>query len=1102
MMIRQSIIVPILLSLAVIASPALAQNDVITTLAGGGPKNLLATSSNIDQSTAVAVDSTGNLYIASPAQHRIFRVDSATKLLTVFAGNSAPGYSGDGGPAIKAALHSPESVALDALGNLFIADTQNNVIRKVDLTGKITTVVGTGASGYGGDHGPALDAFLARPFGLAFDLAGSLYFADIDNNRVRRVDAGGTITTEAGNGQADFGGDGGPAVVASLNQPMSVAVDTLGNLYISDGGNHRVRKVNAQGVITTKAGNGGISSPCTNLGAAISGPATSLSLSDRTGLGVDSSGNLFIADTDASCVRKVNLAGTMTTVAGDGNFSFAGDGASALAASLNSPLGVAVDATGTLFIADTGNLRIRRVVGAGTPGSIITSVAGNGLTYSGDSFAAVDASLDSVQGVAIDGSGNIYIADSNDNLVRKVDVNGIITTAAGNGCFGYSVGDPPQCDKPGDPTAGDGVQAIKASLAGPAAVAVDNLGNIFIADASNHRIRKVDTSGKITTEAGNGTPGFAGEGLLATNAELNFPSGVAVDASANLFIADTDNHRIRKVDAGNIITTFAGTGTAGFGGDTGPATSALLNFPTGVAFDRLGQNLYVADLSNNRVRRVNLLAQTITTLAGTGVSGFSGDSGPALSAQFNFPAAVTLDSSGNLFVADFSNQRIRRVDAASQIIITVAGDGNIGFSGDGGPANLASLANPSGLAVDALGNLLIADTFNNRIRKVSAPIVPFISFSASSVAFPDQVVGTSSAAQPVTVTNAGNAPLIISQISILSSSGAASADFSETDTCSSPVEPGANCTVILVFKPSVAGPKAGSLVFTDNAAGGVQIVTLTGTGVLPYSLIADRTSATVEKGTDSTTFNFSAQSQSNFAANINLSCTGNAPAVCSFNPASISLGQNSVLTISNLSAVTGNMLSFTVTGTSGSQTSSLAMTVNVADFSISASPTTASVSAGQVAAYTLTIQPSGGFNQLISLNCSGAPLAASCSVSPNSVALDGTHPVTGTLNVNTTAITTASALPQFTAPGASGLGTLIFFFYLAISSGVVVYSLYRRRVRLLFAGLLAFILSWAACGASGQLPILRGTPAGSYTISVTATSGSLSHNTNLSLTVK
>ena len=281
-----------------------------------------------------------------------------------------------------------------------------------------------------------------------------------------------------------------------------------------------------------------------------------------------------------------------------------------------------------------------------------------------------------------------------------------MVTVAGNGSGGFG---------------GDGGPATSAQLSGPAGVATDATGNLFVADWSNCRIRKVASSGIITTVAGTGACGFGGDGRLATAAYLHSPGGVAVDAVGNLFVADTYNNRIREVSASGIITTVAGGGAYnGFGGDGGPATAASLGFPNGVAVDAFG-NLFIADTSNSRIRKVSA-GGIITTVAGTGTAGFSGDGGLAMAAQMSSPAGVLVDAAGNLFIADAGNQRIRKVSAGG-IITTVAGTGTAGFSGDGGPATDAQLSVPYGVAVDAFGNLFIADTGNQRIRTVSASAI-------------------------------------------------------------------------------------------------------------------------------------------------------------------------------------------------------------------------------------------------------------------------------------------------------------------------------------------------------------------------------------------
>lgn len=352
-------------------------------------------------------------------------------------------------------------------------------------------------------------------------------------------------------------------------------------------------------------------------------------------------------------------------------------------------------------------LAVLFLAAAENPSTTISTLAGTGSpAFSGDQGAAAEASLFEPFGVAVDSAGNLFIADTSNHRIRKVDISGIITTVAGNGVGGFS---------------GDGGKATSASLNTPISVAVDDAGNLFIADSFNSRIRKVDVAGVVTTVAGNGESRFSGDGVAATSASLCVPFGVVVDAAGNLFIADTSNHRIRKVDTSGIITTIAGNGVGRFSGDGGNATRAGLNFPTGVTLDRAG-NLFITDQSSHRIRKVNA-AGIITTVAGNGHEGFSGDGGRATRASLNLPTGMAVDSAGNLYIADTSNHRIRKVSAAG-ISTTVAGNGVGGFSGDGGtPAN-ASLHLPGGVAMDAAGNLYIADSFNNRIRKLNtAPVL-------------------------------------------------------------------------------------------------------------------------------------------------------------------------------------------------------------------------------------------------------------------------------------------------------------------------------------------------------------------------------------------
>lgn len=692
----------------------------ITTVAGGGPNNLLASHAGLGYPGGVVLDASGNTYIADSYSSQVFKIDTSGNL-TVVAGNGTVGYSGDGGAATGAALSGPEAVAIDSSGNIFIADTGNFVIREVVATsGTIQTVAGNGKEGYSGDGGPATAAELDDPYGVFVDGSGNIFVADTDNSIVREV-SNGTINTVAGTaGSFGYAGDSGPATAAQLDEPEGVFVDGSGNVFIADTFNSVIREVTAGTIQAVAGSNYAWNGTCNYSGDG--GPAMTAQLCLPSGVFVDGSGDIFISDTENFIIREVS-GGTINTVAGTpGTAGYSGDSGPATSAELNYPSTMAVDGSGNIFIADTDNYVIREV----SAGNIATS-AGNGtLAYSGDGGLASNAALNFPGETFVDSQDDVFIADSDSSVIREVvAATGNIQTVAGDGVSGYS---------------GDGAAATAAELNFPSGVFVDGSGDIFIADTENSVIREVvAATGDIQTVAGDGTAGYLGDGSAATLAELNNPASVVLDASGNIYIADSGNSAIRVVNSGSqaitiagvaiqpgAIQTVAGNGTACTDpssgcGDNGPATSAELNFPSGVSLDASG-DIFAADTFDNAVREINS-AGLIQTVAGTlGQRGYTGDNGPPTSATLDTPSGLFVDSFGNIFIADTDNSAIREVVAVASTIQTVAGNGTEGFSGDGGTATSAELAHPLGLSGTASGAFYVADTENSRVRQLSSTV--------------------------------------------------------------------------------------------------------------------------------------------------------------------------------------------------------------------------------------------------------------------------------------------------------------------------------------------------------------------------------------------
>jgi len=660
--------------------------------AGGAssPRGALDTRLGPDLSALVA-DGDGNRYLAMREDSRIQKLTPDGRISTV-AGGHGDGFGGDGGPATNAKLDYPHGLAVDPAGNLYIADTANHRVRKVDTNGTITTVAGTGEAGSDGDGGPALRARFDSPVDVAVDSVdnGVLYVAEADGRRLRRIDENGRITTVAGTGADGDRGDGGPATQAELGFPTSIAVHA-GAVYLADPGNERVRRIDGNGTITTVAGNG------TEGTDGDGGPATAAELTTPDTIAVDDKGTLYIAEHSGSRVRRVDPSGTITTIAGTGVAGFSGDGGPAVRAQLAWPNSLLVNADGSLDIGDTYNERIRRVA----PNGVITTIAGNGPDYPGDGHPAVEGFLSDPQITQVDDDGVLYIADASNNRIRRVDQDGTITTIAGTGTAGFS---------------GDGGPATKAQLDFPSGVAIDGDGVVFVADSDNNRIRKIDEHGTITTVAGLGRAGYSPDGAAATKSELSNPVDIALGENGDLFIAEFDTNRVRRIDSAGVLTTVAGTGEEGFSGDGGPATSAAIATPTGVSVTEDG-SVYIADYGNFRVREV-AKDGTISTVAGSGTAGYAGDGGPATAAQLTDVVTVTADREGNVYIADEGAHRVRKVDADG-IITTAVGSGTEGVPAEGDRAEETRLTNPVGVSVDRRGRLYITDSGAERVYVVN-----------------------------------------------------------------------------------------------------------------------------------------------------------------------------------------------------------------------------------------------------------------------------------------------------------------------------------------------------------------------------------------------
>ena len=587
----------------------------------------------------------GTLYVGGPGG--IFRV-SPSGAQSFVAGTGVIGYSGDGGPAVSAQVGNVFGLALDAAGNIYFTEVfAGNRVREVTTDGKIRTIAGTASTGFNGDNQPATSTSLSEPSGIAVDGSGNIYVADTNNYRIRKFTVGGAITTVAGTG--NYGQPvNGSATRSPIGWPGGLWLDTGGNLFATDSGNMVVLKISTGGTLSRVAGN------LNEFGAPGDGLATNVSLDTPVNVSVDRNGSLLIVD-QSHLVRKVTLDGALTTVAG--RIHYGGDGGPAVSALLNEPNEIALDANGNAFIADGGNYRIRKV----TPGGSISTWGGNGIPdFPPNGSAVAGASLPYIYAMASDLAGNLYLGT--ESQVLKVTFDGKVFVIAGTGDSGSS---------------GDGGPATAATLVLASGIALDSAGNVYVADTGANRVRVIEAAtGRIRAFAGTGARGFSGDGGLATGAQIDIyatsivrQTPLAVDQLGNVFIGDVNNNRVRMVSPQGLISTVLGNGRFGIPADGSVAVSAPYSDAESMAVDTAG-NLYIAShstfgidvLSGGKVRRIAGAFRDIPV------------DDTALSNVFRVNG-MKVDANGDIYAADGGNNIIRKLILNSPKSLDIS-DGN------------------------------------------------------------------------------------------------------------------------------------------------------------------------------------------------------------------------------------------------------------------------------------------------------------------------------------------------------------------------------------------------------------------------------------------
>ncbi|MDR2208969.1 MAG: SMP-30/gluconolactonase/LRE family protein [Azoarcus sp.] len=637
----------------------------------------------------IAIDKAGNLYVADTFNHRIRKISPKGEVST-FAGSGPAGVSGGGladGVGSVARFNFPNGIVIDKAGNLYVTDTYNDCIRKITQDGKVSTLAGS-EEGFADGRGSS--ARFDGPSGIAIDEAGNLYVTDGRNHRICKVTPEGVVSTLAGGKKGYADGSGRAAQFAF---PSGIAIDAAGNLYVSDFGNHRIRRVTPKGEVSTLAGSGDE--------GYVDGLGSAVQFAFPRGIAMDAANNLYVSDSSNHLIRKVTPKGEVSTLAGS-ELGFAdGDGS---VAEFYHPNGIAVDAAGNLYVADRDNHLVRKIVlqnvEALSAPMVIVKIFAGGKAYARGSAdgRGREVLFDSPSGIAIDAAGNLYVADSGNHSIRKITPEGEVSSVAGRGENHFGAGG-----------YADGI-GVAARFNYPSDIAIDKAGNLYVADTSNNCIRKITPKGEVSTFVGSWREGSA-DGI-GGSAQFRVPRGIAIDSAGNLYVADSGNGLIRKVTPEGKVSTFAGSERRFADGQ---GSSAGFSHPHGIVVDAAG-NLFVADSGDSLIRKVSPNAEVSTPVGNLRTDSRRGFAdGFGKNARFDDPSGIAVDATGNLYVTERRNGRIRKITHEGEVS-TLAGGDKDSYAGKSGSA--VQLGGPAGIVIDKTGNLYVTDSGSNLIYKI------------------------------------------------------------------------------------------------------------------------------------------------------------------------------------------------------------------------------------------------------------------------------------------------------------------------------------------------------------------------------------------------